>query len=229
MEVVHHASGSSGNAVSVDDILIDAGVKTEENYRLLLLTHAHIDHIRYLRDTLERVEGFYTTPEVLNSLEGKISKKSEKQYNLIKSLIDEKLIEKPDNIEVFDLVHDIPCVGYKIDDYVHITDTGVFDPPDFIYNQRFYTIESNYDPVELEISGRPLELIERIKETHMSNEEAIEFATMLKAPEVMFVHLSEETNSPQLAKVSHDLVNPEMVKHYPMGYVKIKPSFEKSA
>lgn len=218
MKIVHHASGSSGNAVSVDDILIDAGVKTDKNYKLLLLTHAHIDHIRYLRATLERVEGFYTTPQVLDSLEGKVVKKSERQYNIIRGIIDEKLIEKPDYIETFDLVHDIPCVGFKIKDYVHITDTGVFDPPDFIYNQRFYTIESNYDPVELELSGRPLELIERIKETHMSNEEAIAFATQLKAPEVMFVHLSDQTNSPQLAKVSHDLVNPDIKTHYPTDY-----------
>lgn len=218
MEITHHASGSSGNAVSVDDILIDAGVKTDGNYTLLLLTHAHIDHIRYLRATLERVEGFYTTPHVLKSLEGKVVKYSKTQYNIIRGLIDEKLIEKPDYIETFDLVHDIPCVGYKIHNYVHMTDTGVFDPPDFIYHQRFYTIESNYDPVELDLSGRPLELIERIKKTHMSNEQAIAFATKLQAPEVMFVHLSDQTNSPQLAKISHDLVNPKIKTHYPTDF-----------
>lgn len=215
MVVKHHASGSSGNAIQVDDVLIDAGVKVHDHYKLVLLTHAHIDHIRHLVHALEIAEGFYTTRPILKSLGSKVVKWSERKYNILWRLINEKLIEKPDYIEAFELNHDIPCVGYKVNDYVHITDTGAFEIPDSIRNQRFYTIESNYDDVELDLSGRPIELIERIKATHMSNEQAIALAEQLGAKEVMFVHLSQETNSPDLAQLTHDIINPDIKKHYP--------------
>ena len=222
MVITHHTSGSSGNAIQVDNVLIDAGIKVNAHYDLVLLTHAHIDHIKELPYALTNAKHFYTTPEVLKSLEEKVVKWTKNKYNVLWEQINDKLIDRPDYIEVFKLNHDIPCVGYMINDYVHITDTGTFEIPQNIIGKRFYTIESNYDLIELETSQRPLELIERIKQTHLSNEESIALAETLKAKEVMFVHLSDQTNSPQLAQITHDLINDTIVKHYPTGYVEIK-------
>ncbi len=221
MKIIHHASGSSGNAIQVDDILIDSGVKTDGEYELLLITHAHIDHIRHITHSLGSSRHFYAPPMVLQSIYDKTAKWAEKKkITLYGQIIDKRIDEeqlKEYDVEWFDLTHDVPCVGYRIKDYVHITDTGSFEIPAFIRNQRFYTIESNYDETELEMSGRPLELIERIKDTHLSNEQSIELAMELNAKEVMFVHLSDETNSHDLASITHAIEAPQIKKHYPKG------------
>jgi len=215
MKIIHHASGSSGNAIQVDNVLIDAGVKTDEHYDTLLITHSHIDHIKHLKHALEHCKRFYTTDRVLTSLKDKMQRWGEKNRNAAIELI-EKKFAKPDYIETFELTHDVPCVGYVIkDEYVHITDTGLFDIPESIKNKAFYTIESNYDPEELMASDRAIELIDRIKATHLSNKQSANLAKELGATEVMFVHLSSETNHPDLAKAEHELIAPEIKKHYP--------------
>lgn len=221
MKVTHYASGSSGNAIQVDNVLIDCGVKVDGEYDLLLITHAHIDHIRHITHSLGSTKHFYAPPMILQSIYDKTSKWAENKQITLHEQIAEKLIDeeqlKEYDIEWFNLTHDVPCVGYRIKDYVHITDTGSFEIPEFIRNQRFYTIESNYDETELEMSGRPLELIERIKDTHLSNEQSIELAMELNAKEVMFVHLSDETNSHDLARITHEIEAPELKKYYPKG------------
>lgn len=216
MKIIHHASGSSGNAIQVDRTLIDAGVKVDGEFDLLLITHAHIDHIRHITDLIQRSRHFYTPQAVLWSIYEKTLKWSKKRKNILYREIADKLLDDGE-VEYFELKHDIPCVGYVIGDYVHITDTGVFDISRVPKGKKFYTIESNYDDVELDLSGRPLELIDRIRQTHMSNEQAIQLAYDLEANEVMFVHLSDETNSESLAKVTHNLLAPQIIKHYPKG------------
>ena len=217
MEVKHYAAGSSGNAIQVDNILIDAGVKVNAEFDTLLITHSHIDHIKHFKHALERCETFYTTKDVLTSIKDKMQRWGKKARETTESLIQQKY-KKPENVETFELKHDVPCTGYIINnEYVHITDTGVFEIPEEIKNKKFYTIESNYDEEELLTSERPLELIERIKQTHMSNKESINLAKELGATEVMFVHLSNETNHPDLAKVEHDIIEPGITKHYPQG------------
>jgi len=222
MKVTHHASGSLSNAFEIDNIQIDAGVKIDSNADLLLITHAHIDHIRHITHSLGSVRHFYTSPMVLQSIYEKMAKWAESKRNkthelILEKLIDEETLKETYDCQAFELNHDVPCVGYHIGSYVHISDTGEFDIPDSIRKQSFYTIESNYDETELELSGRPLELIDRIKATHLSNEEAIALAINLYAKEVMFVHLSDETNSHDLAKITHDMIAPNIKKHYPKG------------
>lgn len=221
MKITHYASGSSANAIQVDNILIDAGIKVDAEFDTLLITHAHIDHIRHLKHALERCVSFYTTDRVLTSIKEKMQKWGEKNRNETFTLIEEKY-QKPENVESFDLKHDIPCVGYVINnEYVHMSDTGVIDPPDLIKNKTFLTIESNYDLYELETSGRPLDLISRIQETHMSNEESMNLAKQLNPEHVMFVHLSTETNHPDLAKATHDLIEHDFKTYYPEGKIEI--------
>lgn len=216
MKIIHHASGSSGNAVQVDDTLIDAGVKIDGEFDLLLITHAHIDHIRHITDLIQRSQHFYTPHAVLWSIYEKTLKWSNKRKRLLYREIADKLLDD-DKVQSFQLNHDVPCVGYVLGDYVHITDTGEFDVSQVPKGKKFYTIESNYDEVELDLSGRPLDLIDRIKLTHLSNEQSIQLAHELDANEVLFVHLSDDTNSPQLAKVTHDILAPQIIKHYPKG------------
>jgi len=222
MKVIHHASGSSGNAYHIDRIQIDSGVKVDEETDLLLITHAHIDHIRHITHSLGATRHFYTTPMILQCIYDKMARWPDKKRNtthdfILEKLIGEETLQETYDCQAFELNHDVPCVGYQIKDYVHISDTGSFDIPASIRNQRFYTIESNYDETELELSGRPLELIERIKATHLSNEQAIELAQELNAKEVMFVHLSDETNSHDLAQITHEMEAPHIKKHYPKG------------
>lgn len=221
MKITHYASGSTANAIQVDNILIDAGIKVDAEFDTLLITHAHIDHIKYLIDALLTCERFYTPERVLTSIKEKMQRWSKNKRNKALALIEEKY-QKPENVKAFDLRHDVPCVGYLINDqYVHMSDTGVIDAPDLLKNKPFLTIESNYDLTELETSGRPLELIERIKDTHMSNEESMKLAKELNPEHVMFVHLSTETNHPDLAKATHDLIEHSFKTYYPAGETEI--------
>lgn len=221
MIVTHYASGSQANAVKLDEILIDAGVKIDEDFDTLLITHAHIDHIRHLKHALERCVTFYTPERVLTSIKEKMERWSNKARNETLALMEAKY-QKPNNVESFDLKHDVPCVGYVInEEYVHMTDTGVIAPPQNLKNKTFLTIESNYDLYELETSGRPLDLISRIQETHMSNEEAMKMAVTLNPKHTMFVHLSKETNHPDLAKATHDLIEHGFKTYYPSDETEI--------
>ena len=227
MRITHYASGSAANAIQVDNVLIDAGVKVDAKFDTLLITHAHIDHIRHLKHALERCVTFYTPERVLTSIKEKMQKWGNKSRNEALALMEEKY-QEPERIVAFDLKHDIPCVGYLVHgEYVHMSDTGVIDVPDFIKNKTFLTIESNYDYYELLTSGRSQELIERIQKTHMSNEQALNLAKQINPQAAMFVHLSTETNSPDLAKAAHSLIKHEFETYYPEAEEEILVEIKK--
>ena len=74
--VKHHeviASGSSGNAVLIDDILVDVGVSFQKikpylaSVNYLLITHIHTDHVR--AKTLERIRKIYPRITVIGNHE----------------------------------------------------------------------------------------------------------------------------------------------------------------
>lgn len=210
MTITHHASGSSGNAIQIDNTLIDCGIVlpyADMDYHLLI-THAHIDHIKHIEEALTHCTSFYAPTHVIESVEDRVSRW--KQGANIVNLMVEKYREN--GAKWFNVKHDIPCVGYDLGDYVHVTDTAWVD--NVPVGRRFYTIESNYDRHELMLTNRTDYIKQRIIATHLSNEEAIRLAMKVGAKEVMFVHLSQEANSAKLAQATHAMFA-SITAHYP--------------
>ena len=214
MKVTHFGSGSSGNAYLAGKTLIDCGLDMDYSqieFNRVLITHAHIDHIRHLYHVLKQTETWFAPQEVYDSILHKITKHP--RYKETALLMEHKY-KKP-RIKYFRLNHDVPCYGYVLGDYVHLGDTGYPDTSLIPKGKRLYTIESNYDTETLDSLPRPDWLKERIKETHLSNELAWELAKELKAQHVIYVHLSREANSPKLARITHKLLG--AVGDYPEG------------
>jgi len=122
-------------------------------------------------------------------------------------------------IQPFEVPHDSPggCFGYNIwlgpkkltiaTDLAH-AENGISE--NFL-NSDAIIVESNYDPEMLENSGRPAQLISRIKNTgHLSNEQCASFLDKIfqqskTVPQVIFLaHLSSECNLPDIARRSSD-------------------------
>jgi len=204
MKLTLHASSSKGNVVQIDNTVIDAGINLEWqkiNCERLLITHGHIDHIKYIKRALKHCRTFYAPDDVIDYLYERIGRWTDGDEIL--TLMDHKY-SYPSDIESIPLNHDVPCSGYVVGDYVHIVDTGYPMNP-IPRGKTLYGIESNYDSDELATSNRPDDLKIRIQKTHMSNTEACRLADELQAKHVIFMHLSDETNSPSLLKAEYSL------------------------
>lgn len=204
MKVTIHATGSKGNVTQVDDVFIDAGVHIDwanMPCKTLLITHGHIDHIQAIKLALRKCERFYTPPDVKEYIEERIERWSDGQeiYELMN-----KKYEIPHGITPIPLKHDVPCYGYVIGEYVHLVDTTVPEAK-IPTGKTLYGIESNYDEDYLISSNRTYSLKSRIKQTHMSNEEAMQLAEKLQAKYVVFLHQSQETNHPKLVRAEYEM------------------------
>lgn len=179
-------TGSDGNATLVENkVLIDCGIpfsKIKNHYKnleLILLTHIHSDHfnkstikkLSELRPTLRFGCGSWLVDDLIS-------------IGIDKSRIDiYKFGTTYDygsfKVEVFELYHDVPQLGYKLywgdKKLFYATDTSTLKgviAKDF----DVYLVEANYKGDE-ELHNRAInpEYEERVKNTHMSEEDTIEW------------------------------------------------------
>ncbi len=216
MKVTVLASGSKGNATLIEtkdaNILIDAGLplsnlekrlnKKMPNIDILLITHTHIDHIKGINSILKKYKPkIYTISEELTK---KIPLIYEVNYN-------KSIIMKNITIETFELSHDVPCMGIYIKnndkELVYITDTGYIKETiiNKYKNKDIYILESNYDEEMLKNGPYPFNLQQRIRGSkgHLSNSESTRYQKQLlglKTKYLCLAHLSEENNTPEIAK-----------------------------
>lgn len=148
-------SGSSGNCVIVDDIMIDCGVpfshikKYMYGIKTLLITHTHSDHINV--GTLNKIETLFPSVTVCGNWD-------------VANEHDVDLIANPGYdfyaggtyFLPFECSHDVPCTGYvwNTEDHgrvIYATDTRHFKgAPDGLYD--LFLIESNHDEVKLRMA-----------------------------------------------------------------------------
>lgn len=144
------ATGSTGNAVRIENIMIDCGIPfkrmKEELYKVdtLLLTHTHSDHInpttfRRIREEFPRIH-VYANYDVAY------------QFDVDTVIGTAKVKLKHDRVIIpFDCVHDVPCTGFAIQmknlNILYATDTAAVLAPDLPYDYVF--LESNYDERKL--------------------------------------------------------------------------------
>ncbi len=223
MKVTILGSGSKGNATLLTlenkRILIDIGFsyrilkeKLEsinvhpENIDYIFITHDHHDHIIGLKTFLKMHK-----PNVYMSERLAIS--------LFKDIIYEKLNYYSDEmvlsdtfIKVINTSHDaLDPKGFLIEQngtsLVYITDTGYIHQRNliFIENKSIYVIESNHDTEMLRKGRYPDYLQRRILSNigHLSNDLCGSYLSKLIGPntkKVILAHISEENNTPELAR-----------------------------
>jgi len=224
-------SSSSGNSTLVwsgnDALLVDMGFsqryigeRFEEanvpfsSLKGVLITHLHGDHLtqamlnKVLREDIPVFIHRKLRPVLLN----RYKVKSAQQIHTFDGL---SFGIGPFTVSGFEVPHDSHggCFGYNLQfgnkKITIATDMGFpenglavkFKDSDLII------IESNHDPKMLETSGRPFELIERIKTIgHLSNKQCATFLDDIlgrstKNPQaIILAHLSDDCNLPRLAE-----------------------------
>ena len=222
------ASGSKANAyiIEVDNsmILIDQGLSFKEfssraeklgidifRIKAILLTHEHEDHIKGVAYTAYKLDApVFSTAQTLEILKENI-----------KHSIHCRIIEKDRRIKLgcfeitpFETMHDaVDPVGYLVstpsgETVCFATDTGKITNRMMSYiNQGTNIIlEANHDPEMLYRNRKyPPLLKERIRGPygHLSNDQSLEALDRMgenHPKTVIFSHLSEENNSPEMLK-----------------------------
>ncbi len=223
------ASSSKGNCsvVSAGDthILVDAGISARnickgvkecgleiEDIRGILITHEHGDHVRGL-DTLGKKLGKNMHIYCSRYLRGDLK---ERVPQAGFSYVEPGTVFSIGELTITPLAvnHDaIDPMGFIIEgDGVrlgYITDTGKTTRGliDALQGLNALLVESNYDETMLRRSGRPADLIARIKGQwgHLSNTQAGELVEAVAHKDlrhVFLAHISPECNTPDVAAAS---------------------------
>ncbi|MFT4528672.1 hypothetical protein [Staphylococcus haemolyticus] len=148
------STGSKGNSVIINDIMVDCGVafKRLKEYlydiKYLLLTHIHSDHIK--PTTLKRIKKEFPHIKVIGNYE--IA-----QLYDVDHIINAGFPMDIDNytFEAFECVHDVVTYGYtwafNDNEIIYATDTNSLEnAPERKYDYLF--LESNHDVEKLELA-----------------------------------------------------------------------------
>lgn len=145
------ATGSTGNAVRIENIMIDCGIPfirmKEDLYKVdsLLITHAHSDHVK--PRTLERIRKEFPNIRVYANADVAYRYTVDKVIGTAPFKVRGKKRVIP-----FDGVHDVPVTGFVllIEDLnvLYMTDSARVNPPgDIKFDYMF--LESNFDERKL--------------------------------------------------------------------------------
>jgi len=224
------SSGSCGNCYYLGDgsngLLIDAGVSlrrlkkyladmglTYDSFSAVLVTHAHLDHIRHLGSFCKRIhKPVYTTADIHDTL-SRHTFTMEYIGAYRKYLKVEQWEEILPGVKVrpFIVPHDAnQTVGYAVDysgyKFVIMTDIGRMtdEAVELARDAHTVVIESNYDMDMLMSGPYPYELKMRICEGcgHLSNDEcaaALKRIACKGIENIFLCHRSENNNTSKLA------------------------------
>lgn len=151
------ATGSKGNAVRINDVMIDCGIPFNRmkndlyECRYLLITHTHSDHIN--KSTLKAIKKQFPRIEIIGNFEVAQSVGVSRICN------PGYMVETNEyNFMPFQCVHDVECTGFvwqhKGNEIIYATDTNSLEfAPDCKYDYMF--LESNYDKYKIEAIKNP--------------------------------------------------------------------------
>lgn len=221
------ASGSKGNVIAVRSaggtlLFVDMGLSCLELRRRatacgvdvssaagVFFTHDHDDHYSGIATFHKRYPGIplFANGDTADAIAARTGVAD--GWNVFETAV---AFEFEDfTITPFSISHDAADpVGYLIENEGRVlfigTDTGVptTGVRDALWRCDCAILESNYDPVLLETSARPVSLKQRIagRSGHLSNEDAAELVRSVNPPRLktlLLAHLSEECNTPSLA------------------------------
>lgn len=221
------AAGSRGNAAYIETeharILIDAGISARqievrlraagvdpETLDAVFVTHEHNDHVAGLRVLAKRLDldifATYGTHLAMDTLLAQLD--DDKRFVLARRGI---VAYRDLEIATFPISHDAAePVGFTLTEgkkkIFYMTDTGVITPEAHaaMDGADLYHIESNHD-VHMLLDGPyspSLKRRIRSREGHLSNDDCatILAETLTREAVVVLSHLSEENNTPALAR-----------------------------
>ena len=195
-------SGSGGNAVVIEDIiLIDCGVSFKalrevyKNLKIVLLTHVHGDHFN--RRTIERLASERPT------LRFACCRWLEDEVKKLANITDVLTVGKRYNYGAFKvspikLYHDVPNCGYRIfcgdKKLLYATDTSTMQGIS-AKNYDLYMIERNYEEAEIieRISHKEARgefaYERRAMHNHLSEQQCNKFLIENAGPESQFIYM----------------------------------------
>lgn len=146
------SSGSKGNCVIINDVMVDCGVPFKNikddlyDIKYLILTHIHSDHIR--PSTLESIKKMFPRIQIIGNYEVHRDFGVSKIANAGFEIVTNDYTFLP-----FECFHDVLCYGYTWEfdgeEIIYATDTSSLkNAPDKKYD--LIMIESNYDEKKLD-------------------------------------------------------------------------------
>jgi Cft2 family RNA processing exonuclease len=147
------ATGSGGNAVKIENFLIDCGVSFKDiqedlyDVKYLLITHSHQDHVK--EGTLNKIKKKFPNIVIIGNKD--VNEKF--GVNILLSPSSDHLILNSFVVEAFHSPHNAPCNGYVLfnkDMYIlYATDLYTTE---YIPKQKYDYIflEANYDKTIIE-------------------------------------------------------------------------------
>jgi phosphoribosyl 1,2-cyclic phosphodiesterase len=200
-----HASGSQGNLVQMDNLLIDPGlpvakIKKALNYKLssmvgCLVSHEHMDHAKGAAEVMRAGVDVYCGEETAHAL------------GLTGHRVHAVRHGQPFAVETwtvvpFDLSHDTPCLGFLIGregaKILFVGDTNYIRPK-FGPGLTHIVMNTNYDvdilreQVDLGYINAPLAA--RIVKNHLSLQTAEKFMGTLDLSQCLEIHLCHRSLS----------------------------------
>ena len=223
MKVCSLASSSKGNCTAIYNerqiVLVDMGITLkdlEEKFNRLgldianlvgvVITHEHGDHVKGIGALVKK----YGVPIFCHydSFAG-VLYKTKLQSAAVIRFNDSPFVLGDFIIESFRISHDVFCVGYNI--YENgtkisiMTDLGytTTDIVERLYDSRLVILEANHDEEMVRRGPYPAMLKARVlgKQGHLSNTSSAKVVVELaqhNVKQVLFAHLSEENNTPEL-------------------------------
>lgn len=202
------ASGSTGNAVRIRNIMIDCGIPfskmKEELYKCqyLLITHDHLDHVKPA--TLSQIEKWFPNIEIYSTY--KVARISDSVTAINTDYLPIWLPKSRCNMWAVPVPHNTLCFAYvlKFEDMeiVYATDlkttnelSRFTEENGFQYNYTF--LESNYDETKLRILGDSwrgqYNAYVDSSERHLSKDESLKFYVKYRTEGGEYIELHKST------------------------------------
>lgn len=204
-------TGSSGNCVILDNIMLDCGLPYKQvkpylrNVKLIFISHRHSDHLN--TSTIKNIAYHYPTIKFLVAfyLVDTLIKLGVNKKNILTVDLEKWYNIGIANVKLEPLFHDVPNVALKIQKgdkkAIYIVDTNSVEHIE-AKEYNLYMIEANYiDEEELENrikkdyeDGLTYSHYERVQKTHLSQLKAYNWLqkNMSKESEFVFLHAHKD-------------------------------------
>lgn len=179
------ATGSTGNAVRIENMMFDCGIPykdmKEELYKVdsLFITHSHSDHVKPA--TLAAIHKDF--PRIKVYANANVAY----QFDVDVVVGTAKIKLKKNRVVIpFDGVHDVPVTGYIIQmkgmNILYMTDTSVIKMPEDLPLDYVF-LESNYDETKLRTMAKQYK-----RHGYNPLESSLRHLSTQKCKEFYFVH-----------------------------------------
>lgn len=194
------ATGSSGNAVRIENMMFDCGIPykdmKEELYKVdsLFITHSHSDHVKPA--TLKSIQKDF--PRITVYANANVAY----QFDVDVVVGTAKIKLKKNRVIIpFDGVHDVPVTGYIIQmkrmNILYMTDTARVEIPEDIPLDYVF-LESNYDENKLRTMAK-----EYKRRGYNPLESSLRHLSTQKCKEFYYVHRRDKDSKLIELHMSH--------------------------